>query len=244
VKPEPELHDDGGGADDRSVTMAHDTLRTAILRDELELGSPVSQVQLARQLGISRSPLREALKMLEREGLVVAEPNRRVRIAGVSVEDLEDLYAMRITLEAFATAVTVPRLSAAELDKLREDVSDMDRLIAAEDHEGWHVPHRAFHSGLIQHAGARLRTTADQLSDHSDRYRRIHLEQPLSYSRGSAEHRALLEAAAQRDAAGAARVLADHLARTALSVLAQMDPAHEPQLLRAAVRSTRTSAGT
>jgi DNA-binding GntR family transcriptional regulator len=242
MRPEAAPQDDDGGADDRSVTMAHDALRSAILRDELALGAPLSQVQLARQLGISRSPLREALKMLEREGLVVAEPNRRVRIAGVSVEDLEDLYAMRISLEAFAVAVTIPLLTDEELEELRQAVADMDELIAAEDHEGWHVPHRAFHRGLIQHAGARLRTTADQLSDHSDRYRRIHLEQPMSYSRGSAEHRALLEAAEAGDAAGAARLLADHLARTALSVLAQMDPAHEPQLLRAAVRSARPPA--
>ncbi len=239
MSPEPELHDDNGGAD--AVTMAHDALRSAILRDELALGAPLSQVQLARQLGISRSPLREALKLLEREGLVVAEPNRRVRIAGVSVEDLEDLYAMRITLEAFGASVTIPLLTDAELGELRQDVDDMDTRIAAADHEGWHVPHRAFHSGLIQHSGPRLRTSADQLSDHSDRYRRMHLEQPLSYSRGSAEHRALLEAAERRDGPAAAHQLADHLARTALSVLAQMDPAHEPQLLRAAVRNARTS---
>lgn len=230
------------GKNDDLVTVAHGRLRDAILRHELMIGEPVSQVQLAREMGISRSPLREALKMLEREGLVVAEPNRRVRIASVSVADLEELYSMRITLEGFAASVTALRLTDAEIESLGETVRQMDACIAAADNEGWHAPHRAFHRGLLQHSGARILATAEQLSDHSDRYRRIYLEQPTSYVRGAEEHRALLDAAARRDAPEVATRLADHLARTALTVLAQIDPGHESALLGMAVRSARAAA--
>jgi DNA-binding GntR family transcriptional regulator len=236
----PELAD---GPHDDLVSIAHGRLRDAILRHELTFGEPVSQVQLAREMGISRSPLREALKMLEREGLVVAEPNRRVRIAGVSVADLEQLYAMRITLEAFAASVTAIRLSDGEVATLRDSVDAMDECVKAADNEGWHAPHRAFHRGLLQHSGARIIATADQLSDHSDRYRRIYLEQPTSYVRGAEEHHAILGACSRRDAADVATRLADHLARTALTVLAQIDPGHESTLLSLAVRSARAAAG-
>ena len=86
----------------------YERIRTAILDGDLAPGAVMSQVALAEELGISRTPLREALRMLQGERLVEAEPNRRVRVAPMSPADLEELYVVRITLEAEALRLSVP----------------------------------------------------------------------------------------------------------------------------------------
>ena len=139
-----------GSAD--SVEVAHDRVRGAILRGELTPGEELSQVEIARRLGVSRTPLREALRMLQREGLIEAERHRRIRVAPFSLDELEQLYAMRVILEAFCIRETVPRLTATQLDELDELLVTMDELAARNDVEGWEAPHHRFHLALGQHA--------------------------------------------------------------------------------------------
>ncbi len=117
--------------------------------------------------------MREALRMLQREGLVEAEPNHRVRVADFSISDLEQLYAMRIGLEALAIRLTVPLLQADELRRLKGFLTQMAELPTPEEYERWEVPHRAFHLSLVAHAGTRIVTMVAQLSDHAERYRTI-----------------------------------------------------------------------
>ncbi|NED79616.1 GntR family transcriptional regulator, partial [Streptomyces sp. SID11233] len=90
------------------VSRAHHALRRAIMRGELRAGDRLSQVELARQLGVSRGPLREALRILQREGFVQQESQHRARVTAFSDEDLDELYAMRISLEALAIGIAVP----------------------------------------------------------------------------------------------------------------------------------------
>src|SRR3954465_5275028 len=94
--------DETRARDGQHVAMVHDRLRTAILRGDIEAGATTSQAALAKTLDPGRPPLREALRMLQREGLVISEPNRRVRIADLSSDDAEELYIMRIALECVA----------------------------------------------------------------------------------------------------------------------------------------------
>src|SRR6202167_6293039 len=106
-----------------STRIVHDQLRASILRGEFDSDAPISQVQLAARLGVSRTPLREALRMLQREGLIDSEPNRRVRVAQLTVPDLEQLYAARIVIESLGVRVAVPACEA-------EDLEWMGRLLA------------------------------------------------------------------------------------------------------------------
>src|ERR1700730_1857766 len=101
-----------------STEVAYLQLRRAIVRCEIPNGVQLSQRELSQLMGVGRTPLREALRMLQREGLVEAEPNHRVRVADFSIPDLEQLYAMRISLEALAIRLTVPFLQAVELNRL------------------------------------------------------------------------------------------------------------------------------
>ena len=229
------------GASRDNIAAIHDEVREAILRGELPAGSALSQLRLAKRFGVSRGPVREALRLLQREGLVDAELNRRVRVADFSVGDLEEIYAMRIVNEALAVRATVPRLTPPELDALQVSLEEMDQFAGVDVHL-WEAPHRRFHLGLVSHAGPRLVRLLEQLSDHAERYRRAYIAgDPRAWSVGAAEHREIFEAATRADAVAASEAIVQHLARTALTVLANAAPEHDPALVRGAMRSATTS---
>ena len=104
----------------------------------------MSQVALAQDLGISRTPLREALRMLQSEGLVEGEPNGRVRVAPMSAPDLEQLYVMRVTLEAEALRLSVPRMTSEDLARLESHMAEMAHYAAEKDYRRWNLPHEQF----------------------------------------------------------------------------------------------------
>src|SRR5947209_16972901 len=103
------------GENGQSTEDVYARVRAAILDGELAAGAVMSQVALAEELGISRTPLREALRMLQSERLVEAEPNRRVRVAAMSPADLEELCIVRVTLEAEALRLSVPLMTSEDL---------------------------------------------------------------------------------------------------------------------------------
>jgi DNA-binding GntR family transcriptional regulator len=218
---------------------AYDQLRSKILLGELAPGATFSQVQLASELGISRTPLREAVRLLQTEGLLDSEPNRRVRVSPLTTGDFEDLYAMRIVLDSVAVRLTVPMLSHAELANIRQWYVEATAAADEGDAEGYRESHRRFHFGLFAHAGMRLVREVQDLWDHAERYRWLHWEHsgdPVLLVRlWEHDHVAILQAAEQGDAAVAAKRMAEHLARTALMTLAHTDHRHEPARVRAAL---------
>lgn len=226
---------DGATVGRDTAERVYQQIRQAILSHELPAGVPMSQVQLAQRFGVSRTPLREALRKLQQEGLVEGEPNRRVSVAGFSISDLDHLYAMRIALESLAIRLTVPQFTNGDLAHLE---SAWDRMAAASverDYPRWATVHREFHMRFVAHAGARLVTTIEQLSDHAERYRHVYF-QHNSWDEGIAVHQALLEAARARDAAAAAERVVRHYATTALTLVAMLEPTYEPVAVRQAVR--------
>jgi DNA-binding GntR family transcriptional regulator len=223
-------------ADGQSVDVVHDRVRDAILRGEFEPGRELSQVQIAKELGVSRTPLREALRMLQREGLVESRPNKRVRVAGFSVRDMEELYTVRITLEALAIRLTIPLATEEDNAALEGDMTQMAYFTERHDYDRYLVPHRSFHAGLVAHAGTRLVQQLKELSDHCERYRHLHTTQARhAWEDAQQEHRAILDAFAARDADLSASRLAEHLAHTVLGNLPLLEPDYEPAALRTAL---------
>jgi DNA-binding GntR family transcriptional regulator len=211
-------------------------LRQAILRGELVAGSPVPQVAVAAQLGISRTMLREALRMLQREGLVRAEPNRRVLVASLSGPDVEGIFCARLSLEVTAVRLTMPRLSPDQLAELEGTVAQLVHFSRMQDYERWESVHRGFHGLLVAEAGGRLTELLEQLSDHAERYRRLYTtEAPRAWTSGSHEHRMITDAVLDRDGELAARRVAAHLSNTAFGVIRMLDGSHEPGRLRETV---------
>src|SRR5947209_10463446 len=107
------------------IAQVHEHLRQRILDGTMSPGSILSQVQLAEQLGVSRTPLREALRLLQEERLVLAEHNHRVQVTDINLQEVESLYASRIMLEPLALALTVPQLAQKELDALARALDAM-----------------------------------------------------------------------------------------------------------------------
>ncbi len=199
------------GTTEGRIVIAHvyEHLRRRILDGTIPPGTVLSQVQLAQQLGVSRTPLREALRLLQEERLVLAEHNHRVRVANINLEELESLYASRIMLESLALALTVPHLTQDELDALAQALDAMN--------------------------AANIQRDTD--IDASERYRRIKLQTiPHAREVAEAEHKAILAACLERNADAAVELLARHLARTALTVIAQTAPEYEPTAVRTALR--------
>ncbi len=222
-------------ADGRSIEVVHDHLRKAILNGELGPGEELSQVQLAKGLGVSRSPLREALRLLQREGLVQAEPNRKMRVAGVSLPAMEETYMARITLESLAVRLTVPQLDMEAFAQLEGDMTRMSYFAAEGDFDLWEVPHRAFHSRIVAGGGERLVRLIAQLSDHCERYRRLHSAEPRVLESVQQEHRRILEACKAKDPDEGAASLVDHLSRVVFDIIDLVDATYDPVRLRLAV---------
>ncbi len=226
----------GVPADPDEVARTRRAIREWILTGELRPDAQLSQVELAARLGVSRGPLREALRVLQREGFVVQESQHRARVAGVAVEDFDELYAMRIVLESLGAAIAVPAMTAVDHDRIEELLERMEDRAASPDLAAWEIPHSAFHQALVHPSGGRLEQEAALLGDHSQRYRSAFYDfRNPDRVASTREHRAIAEAARAGDAGGAARLLAQHLARTALVVLAVAAPAYEPARIRQAL---------
>ncbi len=227
--------------DGQGVVAVHDCLRAAILRGALEPGTVVSQARLARAFGTGRTPLREALRMLQREGLVLAAPNRRVRIAPLTAADFEGISIARLALEAVAIRITVPTLTPADVAALEGDMAQMDYYQRVGDQPGLRGPHRAFHRTLVAAAGPRVGAEIDELADHAERYW-VRFSAFGSWDDGRAEHRAILAAAAAGDADVAADRLAEHYVRTIQLVFGVLDRDHDLGRLRTTIRAVAPGA--
>lgn len=213
---------DGTRADD-SVLFAHRVLRGQILAGDLAPGAVLSQVKLAETLGISRTPLREALRRLVAEHLVTGDFNRRMRVSELNLDDVDQIYAMRIALEPIGIDATLPLLDGLGRIALTQHVHGMDQAVERLDLDWFRLEHRAFHLGLTAGSGARMHGLLEDLWDHSERYRLAYLHHDYA-DRDSAsaerlrtsqdEHRGILTAALAGDVADCSALLVEHLQRT------------------------------
>jgi DNA-binding GntR family transcriptional regulator len=217
-----------------AVGDVHRRLRQLILSNELPAGTDVNQLQIARALGISRGPIREAIRMLQEEGLVTAAPNRRSRVTPIDPADVDSAYAERVLLEVLGIRLTVPTLQGADLE--RADWLRI-RMPSARDPEEYRALHRSFHHLLVSRLPEPLLAVAAKLFDRTDRYRRFyasHTPDPAGVA--LQDHLEIVEAARRSDGRLAGELLARHYARTALQVLAVLCPEYEPRALREALQ--------
>lgn len=219
-------------------------LREMLLDGEIPPGTVISQVQLARQLGVSTTPLREAMRLVQAEGLLVAEHNQRSRVAPIDPMDIDAVQASRVLLESLAIRLTVPTLTETDDAALRCDLDLMSQAARAADVRAWDPVHKEFHRRLIQGADRRLRRLIDPLADRSERYRRYSLfgSPARSWEIGMQEHEAIVEACLARDAERASVLLARHYARAGLTMLAKIAPEGNPAAIRTALQVVQSSA--
>lgn len=228
----------------QSVAQVHQQLRNAIITGEFEAGQVTSQVALAEELGVGRTPLREALRHLQTEGLVADEPNRRVRVSELTWEDAEELCIVRILLETAAVRLTVPQLDSSDIAEMRGYLAQMDHYGGDRDWGGLREPHKAFHAKFTYGAGPRISGIISQAFDHAERYRLAHVpSSPEEWAERQAEHRELVAAAIEHDAELTAQTLSQHYIRSLDGVLEAMDAGREPKKLRTITELAPVDAG-
>lgn len=234
---EPSSGTPGQAAGGRRLALdVHGQLRNMILSGELRPGSALLQAEMARKLGVSRTPMREAFRLLQEEGLIDAQPDQRARVRAVDPEDLDGVYGARIMLEALAVSMTAKSLTAEDLEHMGEALRRMRELAGSDRMDEWHAAHKEFHRVATQSVGPQLQRMIASLGEHAERYIRLaQMGVPSSWGRAHADHEALLDTLRLNDPAEAGRVIARHLARTALSVLADIAPEYEPAATRSAL---------
>jgi DNA-binding GntR family transcriptional regulator len=203
-----------------------DALRAAVITGELPAGTLHSVATLAGQLGVSRTPVREALIKLAQQGMVRFERNRGVRILQTSLHDLEEVFALRLLLEVPATRRAVQLLGtatqAATLRELRRVFAAMESAAAADDEFRMWEHDRRFHRVLLEASGN------GRLAEYVDGLRDMVLRRGVSTAHQSRtleviveEHRVVLERVLAGDADGAAEAMRVHILHTAELLVAQ-----------------------
>lgn len=241
---EPVQH---GGQATRTISNTEDVytrLRAMLLNGEILPGSVLSQVKLARQLEVSTTPLREAMRLLQAEGLLVAEHNRRSRVAPLDPRDIDAIYASRIVMEALAIRLTVPSLGSADIAALRDDLRSMADAGDAQDIAVWEPVHADFHRRLTNGCDEQMSRIIESVANHTERYRRSSLfgSSVRTWEIGNQEHEAIVAACEAGNPVEASILLARHLARSALTVLAKVAPEENPVAVREALQMVQRAA--
>jgi DNA-binding GntR family transcriptional regulator len=206
------LADDGLPMSQRSSEGVARIVRKAILDGRLQPGQPLRERALADELGISRTPIREALFILQGEGLVGMTPNRGATVRTITATDIAEIYSVRGLLESHAAALAAERVSDRELHRLDEAHHRIERL---GDHASPQEQAEAdlhLHGLIADAAGSHLlRTILGQVHAFTATYRSRYPYPPDQLRRANAQHKAIIDALRDRDPEGADRRMREHV---------------------------------
>jgi DNA-binding GntR family transcriptional regulator len=186
-------------------------LRRAILEGELAPGTQIVQETFAERLGLSRVPVREALKILEGEGQVRYQAHHGYFVTQLDVTELLEIYAIRNLLESAVVTAAVPRLEDEDIVRMEEALADMARAAKKADIVAMTAANRRFHFALFEASGkTRFLKIIRQLWDSSEPYRSLYYAEPVNRSVVRQEHVLIIEAARKRQADLLVKLLDEH----------------------------------
>jgi len=191
---------------------AYRLLRRAIVRGEIAAGTRLVASQLADQLGVSRTPLREALQLLEREGFVRRLPTGVVEVVGLSQDEIEEVFAIRAALEGLAARYAARRARPEDLDRMEQILAAIRRSVQRGRHEEVDVEGLEFHTAIQRASGLKL--AAQQLEtmrDHINRYRARTISTAGRAAELVEEHSEILKWIRARDPDQAERAMRQHI---------------------------------
>jgi DNA-binding GntR family transcriptional regulator len=208
-----------------AAEAAHARLRAMILDNHLPPGTQLLEAELALELGLSRTPVREAMLRLQADGLVAVTPRHGMRVLPVSAADMRDIYDVLESLEPKAAELlALRRLPPAQLAPLHAACDAMEAAIAREDRPAWAAADEAFHRDLLALCGnRRLGAMVMQLWDQSHRARMLTLNLRPLPAASTAEHRAIMVAIAAGDGDGARELFRLHRRRGGAEMIALIE---------------------
>ncbi|MDD6307028.1 MAG: GntR family transcriptional regulator [Clostridiales bacterium] len=195
------------------------TLREAILKGELKPGERLMELQLAAKLGVSRTPIREAIRMLEQEGLAVTIPRKGAEVAKMTEKDMEDVLQVREALDELAATIACEQMTTEQLDALRNTMREFEeftktsnvKMIAEADVE--------FHDIIYQATGnPKLVNMLNNLREQMYRYRIEYLKDEKNYPMLIQEHSEIVEGLMAKDKAKVSAAMHRHVENQVVAV--------------------------
>lgn len=200
--------------------VVFETLREAIINGTLRPGERLMEIQLAEELGVSRTPVREAIRKLELEGFVVMVPRKGAFVAGISLKDIADVFEVRAALEALAAGLAAERITDEELEELERILVKKAEIIEKSDVTRFVESDTQFHEVLYRSSrNQRLIQFLSNLQDEILRFRSVSLAFPGRLRHALEEHRKIVEAVADRDVHRAQALAQEHIEKAENSLL-------------------------
>ena len=197
------------------------TLRQAILMGELKPGERLMEIHLAQKLGVSRTPVREAIRKLELEGLVLMIPRKGAVVAEITISDLEDVLEVRIALEELAMRYACKRITPEQLAQLKNLAGDFKRSLYGNDVAACAQADVAFHDAIYAATGnRRLVQILNNLREQMYRYRMEYLKDRQTHTALLKEHEEILKALEEKDEEHAIDVTCRHVVRQKEHIIA------------------------
>ena len=203
---------------------AAERLRTLIIEGELAPGARLNERELSERLGVSRTPLREAFRMLAADGLLVQLPNRGAQVVALSPDDVRHAFEVMASLEGLSGELAVARVTSRDLADLRALQAEMEEAHAKHDLPGYYRVNRTIHDRINAIAGNPILTQTFRTLNarlHALRFRSNLVRG--KWDQAVAEHRDMIDALAARDGARLRGILVRHLKAKLRAVLETMD---------------------
>ena len=199
--------------------VVFNTLREAILKGDLKPGERLMELQLASNLGVSRTPIREAIRMLEQEGLAVTTPRKGAEVAKMTLKDMEDVLEIRDALDELAVRIACQKITDEQLKQL-EDVKELfEKNTQTNNVKNIAEADVSFHDVIYEATGnPKLVTLLNNLREQVYRYRVEYIKDPKNYPTLIAEHEAILDSLKNRDVKNAVEAMHVHVANQAEAV--------------------------
>jgi DNA-binding GntR family transcriptional regulator len=207
--------------------LVFESLREAIIAGQLRPGERMMEIQMAEEMGVSRTPVREAIRKLELEGLVVMVPRKGAYVAGLSLKDMTDVFEIRRALEGLAAELAAERISDDELEEMERYLIKIAKDIESGDVHKVVETDTDFHSLLYKSSrNSRLSQIISNLREQIQRFRTTSLSSPGRMKSALEEHRKIVEAIATRDGELARKITQEHIenAENSLMEIIQKDP--------------------
>lgn len=180
--------------------VVFNTLRDAILRGDLQPGERLMEIHLAKKLGVSRTPVREAISMLEQEGLAVTYPRRGAQVAKMTVKDLDDVLEIREVLDTLAASLACRNMNSDDINNLAAACADFEKATRGNDIREVVRTDEAFHNVIYEVSNnPRLRAILLNLKGQMYRFRFEYVKDKSNYPFLIKEHKDILEALKTRN---------------------------------------------
>ena len=200
--------------------VVFNTLRQAILKGELKPGERLMEIALAERLGVSRTPIREAMRKLEQEGLVVMIPRRGAQVANITEKDLNDVLEVRIALENVAIEKACARMSEEEMSRLWLAAKEFEHTITEGNLVKLAEADVAFHEIIYQASdNKRLIQVLNNMREQIYRYRVEYLKREEAHPQLIAEHAEIIEYISKGEKKAATDVMCNHIDNQVTTVI-------------------------